>query len=350
MSRASASGTYGWRVVVRLGGPEGVVRLLAVLLLVGLTLEIAPWFVAPTAIGGDVSNYYAAGLRLNAGHPLYALSAGDRPVPIISPYWTVPLLSPPPIAVLWRPLAVLGDVSMLLWWLANFAATVVAIAYMILRARVAGLAVICVLSPALVLSALSGNAVGLLLAALVGGLAARRRGRSEWFGTAIAVAAAVKVAPLALVWVLIVQRDRRGMKGFAVTGSLIAVASWVGAGAFNWLAYVDVVRSAPTAATPLSLPSLLGLPTIPTLAVLLAVCSAAASVRPAWALPLMTVPAALCTPAVYFEALALLSIGTVPVGLMPAMSPGMTSGHPLRPPSAGSKRPARPAAPGPPAG
>ena len=69
----------------------------------------------PTRPGSDAWNYLAAGERLNAGHPLYALSAGRPTVPLAPPYWSVPLLAPPPIAVLWRPLALLGDASMVLW-------------------------------------------------------------------------------------------------------------------------------------------------------------------------------------------------------------------------------------------
>jgi hypothetical protein len=42
----------------------------------------------PTTTGSDAWNYLAAGERLNAGHPLYALSAGDRPVPLAPPYWS----------------------------------------------------------------------------------------------------------------------------------------------------------------------------------------------------------------------------------------------------------------------
>ena len=57
--------------------------------------------------------YLAAGERLNAGHNLYAFGAGDRPIILDPQYWTVPLLSPPPIAVLWRSLALLGTGAML---------------------------------------------------------------------------------------------------------------------------------------------------------------------------------------------------------------------------------------------
>src|SRR4030088_3430196 len=69
--------------------------------------------------GWDAITYLAAGERLNAGHQLYALAPGDRWVWINPPFWTVPPLSPPPIAVLWRPLAALpNEWGVGIWWLA----------------------------------------------------------------------------------------------------------------------------------------------------------------------------------------------------------------------------------------
>jgi len=53
----------------------------------------------------DANTYLAAGERLNAGHLLYQLQPGDRFVLTIPGIFDSPLLSPPPIAVVWRPLA-----------------------------------------------------------------------------------------------------------------------------------------------------------------------------------------------------------------------------------------------------
>src|SRR5439155_1700663 len=79
--------------------------------LVLVAFSIAVWLAtfrafgfAPAVPGSDAWNYLAAGERLNAGHPLYSISPGDRPIQLLPPYWTVPLLAPPPIAVVWRPL------------------------------------------------------------------------------------------------------------------------------------------------------------------------------------------------------------------------------------------------------
>src|SRR5258708_7149291 len=53
----------------------------------------------------DATTYLAGGERLNAGHDLYKLAPGDRPVLIDTQFFTSPLVSPPLIGVVWRPLA-----------------------------------------------------------------------------------------------------------------------------------------------------------------------------------------------------------------------------------------------------
>jgi len=65
--------------------PARLLVVTAVMLILFLELfvtAIVQDLVSPTAIGTDTSNYYAAGERLNAGHPLCGpLVATDRPVP-----------------------------------------------------------------------------------------------------------------------------------------------------------------------------------------------------------------------------------------------------------------------------
>ncbi|MGH2513320.1 MAG: hypothetical protein ACRDGQ_11595, partial [Candidatus Limnocylindrales bacterium] len=97
-------------------------RLLAIGLFVsqlhGVGTSQLPGLLHPGALGSDPSNYSAAGLRLNAGHALYGpLLAGDRAVPGYPELYPAPLLSPPLVAVIWRPLALLpGEVAMTAWW------------------------------------------------------------------------------------------------------------------------------------------------------------------------------------------------------------------------------------------
>lgn len=248
---------------------------------------------------GDPWNYLAAGERLNAGHQLYALSPGDRPVNIVPPYWTVPLLAPPPIAVLWRPLAALGESSLWLWGLVGLAGIVGSAVFL---GRRGALLVVAVLALPLALTALSGNASSLVLPALI--LAWQFRDRPWVVGTLVAVAAAIKLTPLVLVLWMIATGRWRAVAATMVAGASIIVVSVPLAGPG---VYADWWQSAMTAApSPDSLATLLGVPTT-LVAGLLAVPVLLAWRRDRWSFGAAIVAAALATPAVYFSAYALLA-------------------------------------------
>src|SRR5205823_2342351 len=76
-ARSSKPPSKALVAVVRLAA----LTLFALQLFVMIT-QVRPELLNQTAIGTDSSTYYAAGQRLNAGHPLYALSPGDREVPL----------------------------------------------------------------------------------------------------------------------------------------------------------------------------------------------------------------------------------------------------------------------------
>ena len=79
--------------------------------------------VATRTLDQDTIVYLGAAERLNAGHRLYALSAGDRPIPLNPPFYDSPFVSPPFAAVPFRPLALLPtDVVLGVWWLICFVA------------------------------------------------------------------------------------------------------------------------------------------------------------------------------------------------------------------------------------
>jgi hypothetical protein len=84
-----------------------LVRAILLALSFGLLMVILAVYFERGFVPGDAIVYLAGGERLNAGHLLYALSPGDRIVGIKPPFWTVPILSPPFMAVLFRPLALL---------------------------------------------------------------------------------------------------------------------------------------------------------------------------------------------------------------------------------------------------
>lgn len=281
-------------------------------------------FGSPTTIGTDSSNYYAAAQRLNDGHRLYALGPGDRLVPLAPPYWSVPLLAPPPIAVLWRIPALLGDVSMYLWWIGSIAAVIATVTYAARTANPAAHIVVILLSPALGLTAVSGNANAFLLPALVGAWLLRDR-LPLAAGALVAIAAAVKLSPaLLLLWFLVRPgvAGRRNILGFFATGAVIGLASLAGAGVGAHFEYLDAMRTAGNgAATPLSLPGVLTTAGAPSwlatmsLPMLVAVGAAAAFLvrrDERISFTILAVVAALATPVVYFQTIALAAAGIAP--------------------------------------
>jgi len=215
----------------------------------GLALAFVLFVVLSTAYGhpGDLITYLAAGERLNAGHPLYALGPGDRPVPIVPPYWTVPLLSPPLVAVLWRPLALLPDpVSIGLWWIAMLAALGAAIAMVLRTPRMIGAVAVYLLAIPLGLEAVQGNINDLIL---LGALIAWRAyvgGRAEVAGAIVATLAVLKVTPAVLVVWILVTGGRKGLIGVAAGLAVAGGISLLGAGLDAHLAYLAVMRDTTT--------------------------------------------------------------------------------------------------------
>lgn len=248
---------------------------------------------------GDPWNYLAAGERLNAGHPLYALSQGDRPVVIAPPYWTVPLLAPPPIAVFWRPLAALGEPSMLLWGLAGL---VGAAGSALFLARRGALLVVAILAIELWLTVFSGNATSLVLPMLIGAWEMRER---PWaVGSLVAVAASVKVLPVLLVLWLIATGRWRAVLATATVGLAILLVSLIGAGSssfVDWFAAAAVAAPSPTSiatrfgAAPWIVAAVLALPII------------LLGRRDRWCFGAAIVATTFATPAFYFSAWALLA-------------------------------------------
>lgn len=277
--------------------------MLLAVIAIAVVLAIRTYGLDWTRPDGDPWNYLAAGERLNAGHPLYDLGRGDRPVILAPPYWTVPLLAPPPIAVAWRPLAALGEISMLIWGWASLIALLGAVAFIVRRG---GLWVIALLAYPLALTALSANASALVLALLVA--AWRWRSLTAVVAPAVAIAGAIKLTPLALlVWLVASGRWRTA--GWTV-GVLIAIGlvSLVGAGpeAFvGWLGSATAAHPSPRSlavllsVSPVIVPFLLSIPII------------LARWHDRLGFGLAIVAAAIATPALYFPGFALLA--AVPV-------------------------------------
>jgi alpha-1,2-mannosyltransferase len=223
-----------WAVMTSRGiagvGASRLVPAVVGLVLAAIAVPLFYPYLAPT----DAYVYLAAGERLNAGHDLYALMPGDRIIPTNPPYWTVPTLSPPLLAVLWRPLAVLGDGGMLLGWaLAGTAylGAIAALAYRVRGLAVAALAV--VVAPVGIQLGL-GNVNGLLAIGLVALWLGR--GRPWVAGAVLALMVGVKVTPVVLVLWLLATGRHRAVGAFLVASLGLLAVSVVGAG---WDAHVD---------------------------------------------------------------------------------------------------------------
>ena len=265
--------------------PTAATRLVVLAGLVLVTFLAGQTFsVNPAAEGGDAWNYLAAGERLNDGHPLYALSAGDRPVPLRPPYWSVPLLSPPLIAVIWRPLALIGEPAMYLWWIGGVVACAALAAWILLRGNAWQLVGLVVLAPVLALTAISGNAA----AYLVPLLAFRHP-------ATVALAAGVKLSPAMLAPATGILRV---LKWVVVLG----VISLIGAGVENHLDWLNSVpQSAPS---PASISGITGIPAV----IVFTACAAMSLFG--WSAGVVATTFA--TPVVYFSTLVFLVLVVTP--------------------------------------
>src|SRR5687768_7333974 len=227
-----------------------ILRLLVPALALGVVVTIQVVYFNRGFIPGDAFTYLAAGERLNDGHLLYALSPGDRPVGLKPPYWTVPLLSPPPIAVLFRPLALLpNDLGPYVWWAVCIVSIVGTMVVMLRRRPILiGLAIL-VLSIPIVYEIGVGNLNSLLLSGIVGAWYLLVRRYDIGVGVVIAGMTALKLTPVVLAWWLITQRRWTAFRAFIVAGLAIAGVSLLGAGLPAHLEYLGIVRQTSTAGT-----------------------------------------------------------------------------------------------------
>jgi hypothetical protein len=246
-------------------------ELLLLALAIGLLAVFLVLYFQRGLIPGDAFTYLAAGERLNAGHHLYALLPGDRPVDLKPPYWTVPFLSPPFIAVLWRPLAALpSELGVYIWWAGAIAAIAVVVGALLRRRRVLTSVALIVLVVPITYEIGVGNVNAFLLAGAVGVWLLVREARTVPAGVLAAVMTAAKLTPLPLAGWVIGTGGRRGLIAAAAGAAACLVVGLVGAGLDTHLEYISIARATgSTGLTDLSLGGLardLGIPDpIPTL-------------------------------------------------------------------------------------
>ncbi len=315
----------GIRVLVALG-PARILRIGTAVFMLAMLVRVGAEYLDlsnPTPPGSDAWNYLAAGERLNAGHELYTLQPGDRDVPLEPPYWTVPLLSPPAVAVAWRPLSLLPEnLAMTGWWLAGAGLLLAAIAWALARGTVPVLIALLLLSPMLAQTVVASNVNSFLVPLLMGAWLASSAGHGRAAGLAVAVATVLKLTPAAFVLWFIARRDRDGLIGFVVGTALLMGLSVLGAGLDPHLEFIDIALGTTIhAASPASLPGTLvdlGLPRElgPSTLVIAAALSGLLIVvlrnRPAASFAAAAVMAVLVSPVVYYQTFALFLVALTP--------------------------------------
>lgn len=333
-------GMPGVRVVARVG-PERLFRFgIAIFFITAFVYTIValrPDLARPTNIGVDASNYYAAGERLADGRALYALTAGDRPAPQDNPpLWHVALLSPPPIAGVWRVLAVLpGEVVIPLWWVGGLLGSALFLAAVAAYGSLRAVLIAAALCLPAAVTGWSGNVNAYLLPVLalswylVERETAGRRSH-VLAGVLIGMAVAVKLTPATLlIWLLVRGKWAATAAALASLGALL-LGGLAMAGARSYLDYLDISRA--TVSATASSPSLstlamsAGLPTaaaafvVPVAA--LAICAVVVLLRrrPGAAFAVAVVGAVIASPVVRPETLA---VGLA--ALAPWVRPSFTS-------------------------
>jgi hypothetical protein len=245
----------------------------------------------------DAVTYLAAGERLNAGHPLYSLAAGDRRValePTLSP---AAILSPPPIAVIWRPLAMVPG-GFILWLVASWVAVLGATFYVVFRGGLVGLALALALSQAIGEQLAVANVAAFFPACLI---AAWKLREHRVAGAIIGTLASLKLAPVAILGWLIGRGSSR-----AILTAISAVLLWLavsvlGAGLNSIPDYVTIASGIHP--SPMSVAGRTGIPWLSAIVlVFLAVASAVVSRRfPGFGFAIAVSASVLGTPALYIS-------------------------------------------------
>jgi hypothetical protein len=220
-----------------------LLRALALAFPLAIVVAFCAEWLAGGGLPGDAVTLMAAGERLNAGHPLYALSPGDDPVLLNPPFWTVPLLSPPFLAVVARPFASLPDgLGAYVWWAAMIACSVASILLLLGRMPLRTSLVIAVLSVPIAVQLMAGNIDSALLLGMIGVWWLSQRGRQGAAGMIGGIMAVTKLTPIPIVWWFVVARRWGSVRASIAAGVLAVVVGVAGAGIDAHVAYLDVIR------------------------------------------------------------------------------------------------------------
>jgi hypothetical protein len=247
----------------------------------------------------DATTYLAAGERLNVGHDLYQLQPGDRNVLAWPGLYSSPLLSPPPIAVLWRPLAAV-DWGFTAWIAFCWVVLLGTMLYVVLKWGLPGVVLAFILSFSIGEQLAVANFNALMPAIYILAWRYRDHVRS---GALIGIAAAVKLSPVAMGGWLLGTRRWQALTGLALSLGVIFVFSGLGAGFGSYIEYLGTLQG--NASSPESISHLTGIP-MASYAVLVGGTIAAMALGRRWpkaSFEVALLAAVLGTPALYASSL-----------------------------------------------
>jgi hypothetical protein len=270
----------------------------------------------------DANTYLAAGERLAAGHDLYRLSPGDREVLHIPGISDAALLSPPPIAVVWR-LIVMVPFGFGIWIVACWIALLGTTFLLSRRSGLRGALLACVLAPAIGEQLAAGNVASFIPGMLVLAWVTPSRFIS---GLIVGGLAGLKLSPGSVVGWIVASRNWPGLLGFFAAIGTWIIVSIVGAGLAAFPEYLNVIRAA--GPSWMSVSGLTGIAWMsPAILVAGTLLSALLGGRPAASFCVGVIASVLGTPALYLSGLVTLLAVLAPMGWPPRAATG-DSRHP----------------------
>ena len=220
------------------------IGILALGIVLGFMAAVLWVYLQRGLVPGDAFNYLGAGERLNAGHDLYALQPGDRQVDAGGEFWHTPFVSPPPMAVLFRPLAALpNEIGVWIWYALQLTALALSLAMLARRIPLATAGAMVVLLVPTVYEIGVGNVNTFVLLGILWVWRFAHDGREEAAGAIAGVLAAIKLTPALMgLWLLATGR-RRGFGWFIGGGLVVGLISLLGAGIDTHLEYLRLLAS-----------------------------------------------------------------------------------------------------------
>jgi hypothetical protein len=187
----------------------------------------------------DAWTYLAAGDRLNLGHALYWLRPGDLPVDLYPELFPVPMVGPPIMGVIFRPLAAI-DIGLAIWVIACWAAILGTMAYLVDKVGILAVIVCIALSLSIGEQLAAGNVAAFFPLLL---LVAWKARAGAVPGVAVGLMAAAKLAPIAMAGWLVGARNWRALGALALTLAVAGLACLVFAGWANTIDYLRVLTT-----------------------------------------------------------------------------------------------------------